>query len=64
MDKAMSMTDEPRYWQLRQQSLIYAKYGDKEGAIALAEQSLAGAKEAGNDQYVKFNEQSIQEWNK
>ncbi|WP_223033464.1 DUF2911 domain-containing protein [Hanstruepera marina] len=62
MDKSMSMTEKPEFWQLRQQSLIYAKVGDKAGAIALAKKSLAGAKEAGNDQYVKFNEQSIKEW--
>lgn len=29
MDKAMSMTENPRFWQLRQQSLILAKSGDK-----------------------------------
>ncbi len=62
IDKSMSMTDEPAFWQLRQQSLIYAKSGDTEGAIALAKKSLAAAKEAGNDQYVKFNEESIKEW--
>ena len=62
IDKSISMTEKPAFWQLRQQSLIYAKAGDKEGAIAIARISLAGAKEAGNDQYVKFNEQSLKEW--
>ena len=62
IDKAMSMTEKPAFWQLRQQSLIYAKSGDKDGAIALAKKSLAGAKEAGNNQYVKFNEESLKEW--
>lgn len=62
IDKSVSMTEEPAFWQLRQQSLIYAKAGDKEGAIAIAKKSLASAKEAGNDQYVKFNEQSLKEW--
>ena len=62
MDQSMKMTDKPKFWQLRQQSLIYAKAGDKEGAIRLAEESLAGAKEAGNDQYIKFNETSLKEW--
>lgn len=62
MDKSMSMTESPAFWQLRQQSLIYAKAGDKEGAIDLAKKSMAGAKEAGNEQYVKFNEESLKEW--
>jgi hypothetical protein len=62
MDKAMSMTEEPKYWQLRQQSLIYAKSGDTKAAIDLAKKSMVGAKEAGNDQYVKFNEDSLKEW--
>lgn len=29
IDKSMAMTESPAYWQLRQQSLIYAKAGDK-----------------------------------
>lgn len=62
IDKSISMTEEPAFWQLRQQSLIYAKAGDKAGAIELAKKSMAAAKEAGNDQYVKFNEQSLKEW--
>jgi hypothetical protein len=62
MDKSMSMTESPAFWQLRQQSLIYAKAGDKTGAIELAKKSMAGAKEAGNEQYVKFNAESLKEW--
>ena len=62
IDKAMSMTKEPRFWQLRQQSLIYAKAGDKKDAIEIARKSLAAAKEAGNADYVKMNEDSLKEW--
>ena len=62
IDKAMSMNDNPRFWQLRQQSLIYAKAGDKKGAIEAAKKSLAGAKEAKNDEYIKMNEDSLKEW--
>ncbi len=62
MDKAMSMTEKPAYWQLRQQSLILAKAGDKKGAIATAKKSLAGAQEAGNMDYVKMNTDSLKEW--
>ncbi|MGB5436754.1 MAG: DUF2911 domain-containing protein [Maribacter sp.] len=62
MDKAMAMTKEPAYWQLRQQSLIQAKAGDKKGAIATAKKSLAGAEAAGNMDYVKMNKDSLKEW--
>jgi tetratricopeptide (TPR) repeat protein len=62
IDKAMSMSEKPAFWQLRQQSLIYAKAGDTKGAIEIAEKSLAGAKEAGNDDYVKMNMDSLKEW--
>lgn len=62
MNKAMSMIKEPGYWQLRQQSLLYAKMGDKKRAIEIAKKSLAGAKEAGNAGYVKMNTDSLKEW--
>jgi hypothetical protein len=64
IDKAMTLTDNPRFWQLRQQSLIYAAAGDKKGAIAIAEKSLAAATKAKNADYVKMNEDSIAEWMK
>ena len=62
MDKAMSMIDKPGFWQLRQQSLLYAKLGDKKMAIETAKKSLAGAEEAGNADYVKMNKDSLKEW--
>lgn len=62
MDKAMSMVKEPAYWQMRQQSLLYAKMGDKKNAIATAKKSLEAAKEAGNADYVKMNTDSLKEW--
>jgi len=62
MDKAMAMNKDPKYWQLRQQSLLLAKTGDKKGAIEAAKKSLAGAKEAGNMDYVKMNTDSLKEW--
>ncbi|MBM1106853.1 DUF2911 domain-containing protein [Aurantibacter crassamenti] len=62
IDKSMSMTEKPAFWQLRQQSLIYAKSGDKKGAIAAAKKSLEAAKVAGNDDYVKMNTDSLKEW--
>jgi len=62
MDKAMSMTEKPAFWQLRQQSLIQAKSGDKKAAIETAKKSLAASKEAGNDDYIKLNMDSLKEW--
>ncbi|APQ18833.1 DUF2911 domain-containing protein [Maribacter hydrothermalis] len=62
MTKAMSMTEKPAFWQLRQQSLILAKAGDKKGAIEAAKKSLAGATEAGNNDYIKMNNDSLKEW--
>lgn len=62
MDKAMSMTEKPAFWQLRQQSLIQAKAGDKKGAIATAKKSLAASKVAENNDYIKMNMDSLKEW--
>ncbi|NRR92688.1 DUF2911 domain-containing protein [Winogradskyella undariae] len=62
MDKAMSMTKEPMFYQLRKQSLIYAALGDKKNAIATAKKSLAKSEAAGNADYVKMNNDSLKEW--
>ncbi|WP_299551070.1 DUF2911 domain-containing protein [Seonamhaeicola sp.] len=63
IDKAVEMTkDKPRFWFLRQQSLIHAAAGDKAGAIEAAKASLAGAEKAGNADYVKMNKDSLKEW--
>jgi hypothetical protein len=63
MDKAVEMTkDSPKFWWLRQQSLIKAKGGDTKGAIAAAKASLEGANKAGNADYVKMNLDSLKEW--
>ena len=64
MDKAMSLNDNPRFWQLRQQSLIYAAAGDKKGAIAIAKKSLADAEASKNADFIKMNKESIAEWMK
>ncbi len=62
MEKAMSMIEKPGFWQLRQQSLIYAKIGETEKAIATAKKSLNGAKAAKNEAYIKMNSESLKEW--
>ncbi|NNK20324.1 MAG: dihydrolipoamide dehydrogenase, partial [Flavobacteriaceae bacterium] len=57
----VSMNSEA-FWMMRLQSLIYAKMGDKKGAIEAAKKSLAVAKAANNADYVKLNEDSLKEW--
>ena len=61
IDKAVSMNDKA-FWMSRQQSLIYAKMGDKAGAIKAAKKSLADAKAANNADYIKMNMDSLKEW--
>jgi len=62
IDKAITMAPNPTYWQMRQKSLIYAKSGDKAGAIAAAKESLEMARQANNDDYVALNMKSLKEW--
>jgi hypothetical protein len=61
VDKAVAMNPDA-YWMARQQSLIYAKMGDRKGAIEAAKKSLAAAQKAGNADYVKMNQDSLKEW--
>ncbi|GAA4114521.1 DUF2911 domain-containing protein [Aquimarina addita] len=62
IDKAVASSKEPAFWYHRQQSLIYAKTGDKDGAIKAAKTSLTLAEKAGNADYVKMNKDSLAEW--
>ncbi len=62
IDKAIEMREDTPFWYLRQQSLIYAKAGDKKGAIKAAKKSLELAKKAGNDDYVALNKASLDVW--
>ena len=60
INKAVDMTkDKPRFWYLRQQSLILVKAGDKKGAIVAAKASLAGAEKRGNADYIKMNKEFL-----
>lgn len=52
------------FWIYRQKSLIEADMKKYSDAVKTAEASLAKAKEAGNDDYVKMNTESIAEWSK
>ncbi len=62
INKAIDLFENPRFYQLRQQSLIMAankKYSD---AILVAKESLKLSIEADNKDYVKMNNESILEW--
>jgi hypothetical protein len=63
IDKAVEMTAaQPRFWYLRQQSLVHAKAGSTKTAIAAAKMSLELATKAGNDAYINMNTASLKEW--
>ncbi|MCL7754387.1 DUF2911 domain-containing protein [Polaribacter sp. Z022] len=63
IDKAIEMSKEdPKFYYYRQQALIHAKAGDKEGAIIAAKESLKLAEIAKNEGYVKMNKASLKEW--
>ena len=62
--KACEMRGESAYWYFRKKSLIEAELGMYKEAIATAEISLKNAEAKGNDDYVKMNKESIEEWKK
>jgi hypothetical protein len=64
VNKALEMNADKPFWYNRLKSLIQAKQGDKNGAIATAKISLASAEAAKNQDYVKMNKDSIAEWSK
>jgi len=53
---------DPKFWNMHTQAKIQAKNKDYKGAIASAEKSIALAKEAKNQDYVRLNEKAIAEW--
>lgn len=63
IQKATSM-EPARFWQVRREALILADMGKKKEAIAAAKRSMKLAEEAGNDDYVRMNKKSIDEWMK
>ena len=64
IDKALEMSKDKPFYYYRLKSLVQAKKGDKKGAIETAKISLAGAEAAKNQDYVKMNKDSIEEWSK
>ncbi|MDO4880287.1 MAG: DUF2911 domain-containing protein [Capnocytophaga sp.] len=64
MSKAIQMQPDAPFYMYRNQSLILAKLGKTKEAIKAAEISLEKAQKAGNQDYVKMNQDSISEWKK
>jgi hypothetical protein len=64
VNKALELNKQNPFWYTKLKSLIQAKLGDKKGAIETAKISLAAAKVAKNNDYVKMNEDNILEWSK
>ena len=54
--------DNPAYWQLYREALILGKLGRKSEAISTARRSLELARQAGNQDYVRLNENAIAKW--
>jgi len=63
MNKSIEMGNN-MFFHLRQKSLIEADLGNYKDAIATAKLSLEKAKEAGNNDYIKMNNDSIEMWSK
>jgi len=64
VNKALDINKDKPYYYSRLKSLIQAKQGDKKGAIETAKISLAASEIAKNQDYVKMNKDSIEEWSK
>ena len=64
MNKAIDMIENPRFFQLRQFSLILAANGKYREAIKVAKKSLELSIQANNQDYVKMNNDSVSEWSK
>jgi tetratricopeptide (TPR) repeat protein len=63
VNKSIELNEGP-FFVLRLKSRILAELKDYKAAIETAELSKAKAQEAGNQQFVKFNEDAIAEWKK
>ena len=62
IQKATSMGDQPAYWMVRREAIILNNLGKKTEAVEAAKKSKTLAEAAGNMDYVRMNEQSIEEW--
>ncbi|MEQ8704402.1 MAG: DUF2911 domain-containing protein [Phaeodactylibacter sp.] len=70
LDKALEWVtiatdvEKPAFWQVRRKALILGDMGKKAEAIKAAKMSMELAQKAGNEDYVRMNKASIEEWSK
>ena len=64
INKAVALRGESAYWMTRVQAELFAKNGNYSQAIKAAKLSITAATKAGNENYVKMNEDSIKQWSK
>jgi hypothetical protein len=62
--KAVEMKGVSAYWMTRLKSQLQAANGDYNGAIETAKTSMEAAEKDGDQNYVKMNQSSIEEWSK
>ena len=65
INKAIELANQDKkapFWYYRLQSLIYAKQGNLSLAIEAAKTSLSGAIKANNQDYIRQNNRSLQQW--
>lgn len=63
VNKSIAMGNE-KFWVYRTKSLIQHELGDDNGAMDSALKSMELAKAAGNDEYIRLNEESMKTWRK
>jgi hypothetical protein len=61
--KAVELRPEA-YWMSRLMAQLQAANGDYKGAIETAKKSIVAAEKDGDNNYVKMNKTSIEEWSK
>ncbi|WP_116128400.1 DUF2911 domain-containing protein [Lewinella sp. IMCC34183] len=64
VQKANGMTANPAYWMVRREAVILNDLGRASEAVEAAKKSRDLAQQAGNMDYVRMNEKSIEEWGK
>lgn len=62
INMAMEKGGNEKFWMVRRKALIEAKLGNYKDAIASAKLSKELAEKAGNDDYIRMNDASIEEW--
>ena len=68
MDKALSYiqkathSDDPKFWQVRQEAEVLAQMGKTKEAIEAAKKSLELAEKAENKTYIRINKENIEKW--